>query len=417
MLHYPNLSSGYIGVKEDKAAITSRYFSIILNDNTLLEERLIFPQRIPRIDFFYELMRLEDRSFKKEFDAVKTKLKNRIKTLINTQNKTDSQVINYLNLLLRFGGFSDVLTLLEAFKKHEGSNQLEILFIKEIAKIEIDLSHDALPNLLSLKNLCDEVLENLSDKKYLNLALRILNRLTVYHFRNGSNLGNQDVNQYMYILLDEVKKIIPVHFSDYILKSVVYRGLAMHHISGEKTQGEALKQAEILARNAKYQSELEKIIYQDNLLTCLQTLSKWNYLMGDIDMAESNLEEMMHIDPHDSVVFSEMGIFLMKQSRYMDAVTYFNRAVVLGPPGKGMNLFLQAKCYEKLNAMNEYVECLNQCTLADEKALSPLLDLFYFYKATNSTMEYKEFSRKILFNPELKAQLKSDERLILEENL
>lgn len=168
------------------------------------------------------------------------------------------------------------------------------------------------------------------------------------------------------------------------------------------------KISDILSDTPKSLMEIEKIIYIDNLNTCLQSLAKWHTHQQDFQKAEACLREICKLDPFDSVGYSEMGLLLNRLERFEEAKNYFENAVKLGPPGVGMNIYFQAKCLEKIGKTEEAVKLLKKASNIDKNAVSPLLDLFNYYRNINN-IEMLKIAKSILASAILSEQLEPHE--------
>ena len=146
----------------------------------------------------------------------------------------------------------------------------------------------------------------------------------------------------------------------------------------------------------------------DNLCTCLLSVAKWNIQVENYTKAEALFSEICELDPFDSVGYCEMGVLLHRVNRFSDAAYYFKKAALLGPPGVGMNTYFQAKCLEQISSQEKFVSVLHQAAEIDKNAISPLLDLFHYYK-DQCPSNSKNIAKKILSSPILKKQLTQHE--------
>ena len=194
-----------------------------------------------------------------------------------------------------------------------------------------------------------------------------------------------------------------------LYSSIAYRGLSMVTEFGQGIQMSLLAKAEIIARNIKATSTFEKIVAAENLYTCLQTLSKWHLSINDLKMAENYLLEMIKIDQQDSTGYSELGFVYIKKEAYIHAVAQFKRAIVLGPPGAGMNAYYCAKCNEQLGNNTEAISYLYQSTNLDKQAVSPWLDLMNYFIHKKQLDKAREIAAHIYQSTILTEQLEDDE--------
>lgn len=403
--NYPNVSKGYLGITDTSSTLSSASFAEIMINGHDFKCRLPFVQRVPKFDFFTELLSLETNEFKAEFsDKIKV-IKEGVLNYWAKKRTHDFSIINWLNILLRFGQ-SPFLVTLSLPDNINLELQLEFQLIQEQAKIEINLSNDEEVSLTSIITFTEKIKVLNIDPKFIMYALsRVVVNGARHHVLKDTTL----LVEYTKLILDLLGNFKEDSFRVNILRSMLYRGIAMVNDFGVEQQSEWLKLAEQYARNIIFTNKLEKIVMLDNLYTCLQTLSKWNgYLNKTLD-AEHNLKEMISINPHDSTAYSELGIFLMKLNRYEDAAINFKKSVELGPPGVGMNTYYYAKCLQLLGKSTEAIQMFYNCISYDELAISPWLELFEHHVNHSDQVQAKDIANKILMNIELVEQLDPEE--------
>ena len=146
---YNNLSLGYIGRAHRNAALNSQYYNLFFEAQNktpeLLNNIMVFPQRIPRRDFFIELYKLETSEYRRNFDSIISQYLNNHKKSLESLNQKNSeenarQYLNWSNILLRYGQFKQIV---DGFpENYSGAFSLEIKLLRESTKIEIMLSED-----------------------------------------------------------------------------------------------------------------------------------------------------------------------------------------------------------------------------------------------------------------------------------
>lgn len=179
---------------------------------------------------------------------------------------------------------------------------------------------------------------------------------------------------------------------------------------GTSRQNLHLKKAENYARKLEPINEYENLIAKENLYTLLQTLSKWNFFLGNDIVAEKSLIEMCELDPLDSRAFSEYGLYLYKKKRFVKAEQYFSKAIELGPPSIGMNLYFLIKTKEALGVSKfDLISLLLQVIEIDPCTISPWIDIIEFYIEQGEKELCRNFVCKMFNNPQLKDQLNEQE--------
>jgi tetratricopeptide (TPR) repeat protein len=414
MYKFPHISCGYVGKVNKNSTITAEFFAMYWQYSELISQEIIFPQRIPKIGYFQELCELETKIFSSD-------LKNTINTINQytkrylTDNSTSiinpRAIITLIRLMLRYSLFDDVISIVIP-NNVKPDIAIEVNFLQAIARLEIQLSQGvgqlSLEELIQLTAKVNQI-ENIRPE----FELTLFNKIVVYFYRHKAQATNGEVMHLLNKYINQLSKFSGVDFSSNILRSICYRGVAMADELGLSKQEEFLNLAENYARTIRYNNELERLITIDNLCTCLLSLAKWNIQQENYTKAEALLSEICKLDPFDSVGYCEMGLLLYRLNRFSEAIKYFENATLLGPPGVGMSTYFQAKCFEKMSLSNEFVSALHKASEIDKNAVSPLLDLFDFYK-----MEFlskaKDIAKKILSSAVLREQLTQQEINALE---
>lgn len=406
---YPHLTAGYLGIRIEEATLISSFYAEIFSNFHCIDDSLIFPQRIPRKEFFTEIRSLEESNIVKLFilfqEALKKNTFDALQMML-TNTPSTRIFLNYINLLLRYG-LSEVVCKIDSkslFASMHTSDFVEFELLKEISHFQS--SHSG--NIYNLINLADKALfqSDLTNR----VKIIILNYLIVAAYRFNIKLPYKEcLKKCSEALLKLIELDYTGDFGSIIRKSVAYRGLAMVKEYGESLQNDFLKKAEQIARDIKPNGVLEDILAKENLYTCVQTLSKWNTSLGQLVQAKSNLTEMIKIDPFDSTGYSEMGFFLSSHEKYEEAASQFKLASELGSPGVGMNTYYYAKCLQMLGKTDDAIVVLYESTKIDPEAVSAWIDLFDYYTDTNNITKQKEIALILLTNPIYRNQLEKDE--------
>jgi len=423
MIKYENVSSGYLGVESSNSTLNSQYYRLLFKEikskPELLEEIIIFPQRIPRAGFFKEICSIEEANYKKCFDEMVENIianhKNALHLLTEKNQEKDVRCyINWSNILLRYGCFEQVINHFPI--NYIGPYALEVELIKETAKIELLLSQDKPIGIDEQLELVERFIDrdDISDRE----KIILLNQIVVHHYRHQRKSKNDfKVFSLSKLLLDLIMKFEDNKFINTFLCSVSYRGLAMASDFGYDLQESFLNKAEELARNIQCKTEVEKIAAADNLFTCLQTISKWNMHNNKISTAEKYMKEMIEIDPYDSTGHSEIGFLYVNTENYENAAYHFMKAMELGPPGSGMNTYYYAKCLERLGREKEAITYLYEATKLDEEGLSPWLDLMNYFIDKKNQDKASQIANHIFNTPILFEQLEDDETKLIHAHI
>lgn len=418
---YAHLSPGYLGELANELTLNSKFYSLLNFNlfeqrNSLDNEIILFPQRVPRFGFFDELYQLEISHFKTEFTTRLYHYKNNLKCTVQMINKKQDEkdiryYLNLANLCLRYGCHEIIMELSPSCSLP--SFALEIELLKEAAHIELLLSNDLPVSADNYLSLAEKYLpcKSTSDRE----KIMLLNQLIVTFYRHQKNASNSSkiykLAKILLELLEKFEQCIPLN---QLYCSVGYRGLAMVSEFGVNLQSEFINKAEYLAIKLRGQSQSEEIVALENKYTCFQSIAKWYHQNNDTKSCEIYLNNLIQIDPYDSTGHSELGFYYVQIEEFQDAGTCFKKAMELGPPGVGMNAYYYAKCLEKLGRKNEAVEYLQESAELDQQALSPWLDLTEYYLNENYFVRARETAKHILSTKILFEQLEKDELIKLQ---
>lgn len=411
---YPHLANGYVGLFSKNATLNSQYHYVLFNgiqDSSInLEKIVMFAQRIPRSGFFEELHSLETESFKKVYDNKVTNLK--IKYLeannifLNQRSSRSTRLlINWINILSRYGQFEFILQNSQAIKQENVS--LELAVSLELTFIELKLSAQQSINVGKLAYLANRYLP--LPEIEIREKLLLLNQLIVIYYRYQKKPSLNSITKHVTELYRLMKNFELNDFADLYLAAIIYRGLSMVKEIGVKEQSNLLTKAEDIARTLSGSKEIETIIAADNLYTLLQTKSKWAGINAQSVKAEECLMEMTNIDSNDSIAFSELGFFYMVNKNFSKSAEHFEKAARLGPPGVGMNIYYYAKSLQQLNRIKDAISALYESGQVDPLAVSPWIDLFDYYIEKQEFEGANKIRKHILKHKDLIEQLTNDE--------
>ncbi len=238
----------------------------------------------------------------------------------------------------------------------------------------------------------------------------LLNRFVVYFYRHNP------LTEYKEIVLNSAQRLINIiehqsndTFLNKLYASVVYRGIAMVNDMGEAFQQDCLDKSESIAHDMVSETALEKISAKENLLTLMQTKSKWAMRNQAKKNAENFLLEMIDLDIYDSTGYSELGLFYSNNELFQDALPMFKKAIQLGPPAVGMNTYYYGKCLELSGNTEMAMTAFYEAAQLDDESLSPWIDLFFIYWNTNQGCLAKKIAKHIFNTSTLKEQLLDDE--------
>lgn len=403
-LHLPNLL-GYRNLKSNKHSINSEFFSYI-NELSIENYKGRFPQRVPRSGFFQEIALCEP-EFTNEYTQIIESLRDSF-----SNSKDEHTRLNYLNCLLRRGDFEFILKLNENFQKSKF--QFDYRLIQIMAKYSIELSNNLEISDRLIIKLGEDVYQSHEDEIY---KIEILNRLVVSLCRYQKYKKHQQlVHNYCEYIISKLDLLDESVFEQRLQKSIIYRGISMAYQCPEVDTDKFLK---LSLEHAKailgQQDKLEDNIARENIYTLYLTLYKYEKMKGNIDNAKEFYQKMDETDPNDSTHLTEMGMYYINQEDADNALIYLKHAIKLGPPAMSMNYFFQGLCYQELGNNEEFVNSMLASSEFDSLAVSPLFELYSFYKSLKDPKAL-EFKEKIINNKDLYDQLDEEELEVINEN-
>lgn len=408
---FPNITAGYLGIKHNQLTLNSTFYAELFASNYDIDKQIIVPQRIPKHELFDELLMLEENTTAELLKTHRNMLVKRMHYAFNQLDKNNSKqryFLNWLNILLRYGLFSEICALdtnhIKSFL--DTSDFIEFELIRVNAYFRIAESDATLNRYLN--NLANEVLSSTNLSK--RVQVLVLNYVIVAAYRFRIKLPYDNCLKICCEkLIDLLKSKIEYDFGTLIRASVAYRGLAMVEELNLDLRSQFLNQAELIARNINISNQLDELIAKENLYTCLQSQAKWNQQFNHFEAAKSNLTEMIKLDPYDSTGYGELGFFLLDQNCIDEAAVNFARAAQLGPPAVGMHTYYYAKSLQLLGNHEAAVSALYEVTKIDNEALSPWLDLIEYNLEIKEMDKAKEIITNVLKSPTYRSQLEADE--------
>jgi tetratricopeptide (TPR) repeat protein len=407
-MNFPHLSLGYLGKKSKKQTISSKFYTTILGNKKILSQFIVFPQRIPKKDFFKELLELESQSFYNEFIKLNHQISDEHNNCVNYSIVSDSRkFFNYSNLLLRYGLCDEVYKLNHA-KFEDLNHTMEYKYLIQNATIEKSLNRQKTLKINGIfLKLCDRASHPSIE---IRLKILIYTRLIVCAYRHANDLDStKKVLFYAKQLLEIIQKANESNFNLQLITACAYRGLAMVKEYNKLQKQSFIENAEMISRNLISNKYLERILLKENLYTCLQTLSKWNQSIQNNIKAVDNIQEMISIDPYDSTAYTELGLIYMKDKKFSLAAENFKLAVEQGPPAVGMNNYFCAKSLQNQGHEKEAIVKLYETTLIDVEAISPWLDILKFNIDIKNKTNTLQVAKYIFSKKNLKEQLDNDE--------
>lgn len=354
-LKYPAISSFFAGLLTTSQTLGNRYLSEIAKCPTLLNNPdLIFTQRIPNGDFFSELQRLEGPLFKENMENFSQTLAEELRSV--TKHGCLSCFSNLRSFHLRAGWD------LSSNENHADPSASYSSILREFSIGRAD-SAAAISKLVSI----------FEKSESLHIRASIANRIIVMASRGEVNVGLESYDSF---LQDAEKKLLAMKDpNSLVLASMIQRGRPMLPTYGPIQKLELVLQSLDTLGSIEGLDVASEIALREIKLTSMLTLAKTLELNGQLAESAHCFAEMSSLDPFDSVVASELGLFFYRHSEHKKALEQFSSASLLGPPGVSMNLFFEGLCLLALGDKQLSARSFLRSSEADDLAVSPLLEL------------------------------------------
>lgn len=164
-------------------------------------------------------------------------------------------------------------------------------------------------------------------------------------------------------------------FEKQLLTSRFYRAVSFYPFltSDKKTLQEEAKICESYARSLTPQTEMQRLLYRENLFPMLESMARIHNHLGESEVALSLMEEIVYkIDPHDAKAWIQVGEAREKNGDFEKALEAFQTAENLMVPLGGIACYRAGRVCEKIGDLNQakhyYFRSLKLCP----KGLSPL---------------------------------------------
>ena len=400
-LRYPRVSAGYVGAKSVTGTVNSQYYADLACRGWAVskDELQLFPQRVPVLGFFDELLAVETEIFQSGFTAVRKLIADQLLNAFRPHSENSEFQSNSLDLAARFG----LSELIGKLPEQKFDQRMALgHFKREVYAIMMQRALGLPRGLHHLSKLSEEVSEPL-------LRSLILARIIVEKARHSEPVGLDSATCAAEIKqsLDSLRPSSAVELG---WLSMIYRALPM-------AEGILKEEArEFLEKSVEYACSIEpgcaqtRLAKADLLLTTYQSFAKWSLSVGDENAAETYLLQMNETDPADSVGFSELGLFYFRNNEFNKSFEAFRSAVDLGPPALALNLFFLGKTNLALGDAQSAENNFKRGIAVDPTGVSHFLELIEIYDRTGRSKESSNLKRSVFSNPDLFEQLSAEEQ-------
>lgn len=402
-MKYPELTSGYLGRRTNQMTLNSAFWSRFDPAKQNFEAYIRLPQRVPRPDFFKELFELESKNTRLQFQRRYMPLLRKHKILSRRETLPENEAMVLLNLeriLIRLGQYQIFENSYCPQIKNDDI-RLKIALVRLSAQTYMAHARSSAAPVAALTRAWQQT-KKYKHKISTDTQVEAAIRLIVYTSRYSNNTGLKSCTE---TLVSLIKTYKPQDSHQWSLLAMAYRALPMSpYITKADGDLYLLKMKEILDLH-KPKDKMEAILWKELRFTSLQTLSKWAKSQGQITISKLYLLQMKKIDPQDSTIYSELGLFLFHQNKFKEAKTYFQKAFALGPPATSMNAYFLGLCELELGSVKNAIKDFEKSQKNDATAISPLLCLVDLYPPSKAN----SLRRYILSNKALCSQLDHEE--------
>lgn len=413
---FPLTSLGYLGWFNSESTLISSFFSIFWPNGTefpnLKASRIHFPQRIPRVGFFEELLYVELDSFKNEFLNRQSLIKEQVSKVFREEPISNKlEAVNLIALAARYGVYS-FLDFEESIFKSQLNSDIDFELLRNflIGKISYCVSHDLEIPLKQIQNLL--IAAESSSAIDLLTKARVICLLIVSISRHAGSDCELDLDflnsqaKWLYNFIDAIR--LNPNDPGLISLSVLWRGLAMWSQFSESEISDCLDRSLQCAHAFRATDLTSNLLRSENIITLYQTFSKWAG-RADAKIKLQYLQEMQDLDQFDSTSFSEIGLTHFKSKDFSKALSNFKSATELGPPGLGLNWYFKGECELELKNLSDAEASFITAATIDPLALSPHLSLLKLYQLTSQNLKASKIKLTIENDDPLRSQLTPEE--------
>ncbi|HUP57522.1 MAG TPA: hypothetical protein VM598_08735 [Bdellovibrionota bacterium] len=408
-MKFPHLTAGYCGKQADSATLNSAYWARFELDD-LDGSKLALPQRIPRPDFFRELLERETPSAARSFESRADEFARHHRELLHQREPGEvhaDRLINLERTLLRYGRFQQVARRMLPRGLTPAQN-LRLAMLSWSARMYSKHGSDASREISELRSIWPQT-RSLDDAVRAELAIRLI----VYSSRYSAR---RDLRGPTDLLIRHAAAPSGANLYDQIIKAMALRALPMSPLLTQAERERCLGEMQGLLARMPARTEKEKLVRSELKLTSLQTLAKWNMSHGNTQEAGKYLRSMIELDPFDSTGYSELGLHLYHQGSFARASRSFDRAYRLGPPGLALNVYFRGLCEAEQGSTSRAIRSQRLSSRLDSTALSPMLALFELRRGSSSSAA-RVIASEILGRKTLASQLEREETAELRSSL
>lgn len=410
---FPYISMGFLGLEYAHPTLNSQFFREFWQaypqgpENGVL---LHFPLRVPRRGFFDELQDNESLEIGRQLQQREREVAALAAALnVEVAHTCPILTLNTMGLALRYGIFD--FPGLAAFGQPRAGNAYDYRICMQlyIGHLSTALSSSAPApyeeiRQLSLWAMQDSTLD-------LEVRAHLFNTYLVASARYQDKmaaLGDTVLNQTSEILYQYLQNTQPEGFRSCMAFSTLWRGMPMWEKLSIAEKDDCLLRSIACSEMAQPANTVERIVKDENDVTLNLTLAKW-FGRQDAQRKIHYLQRLIELDPWDSTAYSELGLHFFKQSAWEVAHQWFQKAVDLGPPALGMNMYFKAEAELKLGRLQEAEASFRLAANIDPEGVSPHLSLIAMLQEQQRLQDAREAARKVLNEPDLCEQLSEEE--------
>lgn len=196
--------------------------------------------------------------------------------------------------------------------------------------------------------------------------------LIVFFGRKRSDI--EDIRYWVKIAENEYWCLEPgTDWRDSVYASMYWRAVAFEPFNSGDRQATAeyLDQAEHYAYAVSANSEIQKIVRDENIHPLLETRRKEALWLRNLDLAYERARALVEHDPFDPKVHIQMGDVLLTRDDPIQALKAYRQAVFLGTPYTPFAWFMIGYCEEALGNLEEACYAYQSALRIDPWGITP----------------------------------------------
>jgi hypothetical protein len=404
---FPSISVGYLGLEVTDSSLTSQFYAGYSRHGLAkpVADRLVFwPQRVPILGFFDELLECETPVYRQAFAECRCQILRQLEDLTRLGPigpELVNEVCNTVDLAARYG-------LLEAV--HRIGSSLPLKPETDLIRLKLFTYHNTLRHSRGEAVDLSELVELISACEVPLIRALAIARLIVILARYAPERWPKESARWHSEAVQFVESapedngLVPQ-----VWRSMIFRALPMARGIDRQLGEEWMTRSVQIVEGLPVISALDRVAQKELLCTTLQSVAKMQLANKQEGLAIATLEKLIALDPFDPVGYSETAFIHWRAERPALALPYFQRAIDLGPPAFAMNAHFAGLCRKMTGDFAGALENFQLSASADAYGLSPRLELLASYRSAGNLTEAARIQSQILSDKNLREQMTEEE--------